>query len=722
MIDTKKGAAVLLVLALAGPGCAWTKSARAARHLERGDRDFAAQKWKEASLEYKSALNLDPDNAKAVRQLGFSLYGMGAFGQAGPYLKKAQEREPASPELALKLGTIYQVAGAMEQAREQANLVLAKEPNNLAGLALLAEAAQTPEEIQQAIALIEERRTALAPADGASRVLGTLYARKKDVPKAEDAFKSAVSTRPESPDAHIALGQLALGRGALAEAEKEFRTAAELAAPDGTARYPLVDFLVRGGRVAEAKPLLLDITAKAADAFPAWIRLGDIALAEGRLDDARQAAEAAVKVSPQHPAVLTLLTRVQLARKETKEAVATARKLVELGPRLPGPHLLLANALIASGERKLAVVELDEAVRLAPRFEDAVLLRAELNLQEGLVDPVVADLESFLVQNKHSARGQVLLGQAYLRKKDGLLATKAFARFAELAPQDARGPFLIGQGLLLQGRLPEAREKFEEALRRAPAFADALSQLVAIAFAEKKPEAALARVQKQVQAAPPSGEMQFVLGRTQLARGDTKAAEAAFLHATELNPNFLAPYLELANLYGRSKDPERAAAMASKALTVDPKQPAALMLSALALQQKGDAKGAAEAYDRLLAVNAKFAPAANNLAWILAEEGKDLERAYQLAQVAHDEAPEDPYVADTLGWVLVKRGSHASALPLFQQSAAKLPQNADVLVHLGLTQAKLGQTEAARETLKKALALNPQVGGAEEARKIVGAP
>ncbi|MBI1958579.1 MAG: hypothetical protein HYS36_05045 [Candidatus Rokubacteria bacterium] len=49
-----------------------------------------------------------------------------------------------------------------------------------------------------------------------------------------------------------------------------------------------------------------------------------------------------------------------------------------------------------------------------------------------------------------------------------------------------------------------------------------------------------------------------------------------------------------------------------------------------------------------MALNPRFAPAANNLAWVLSEHGSDWDKALTLAQTAKEWAPEDPQVSDTL--------------------------------------------------------------------------
>jgi Flp pilus assembly protein TadD len=145
------------------------------------------------------------------------------------------------------------------------------------------------------------------------------------------------------------------------------------------------------------------------------------------------------------------------------------------------------------------------------------------------------------------------------------------------------------------------------------------------------------------------------------------------------------------------------------------------MLKSIAQQMKGDASGAKDGYEKLLKTNPRFAPAANNLAWMLAEEGpnKDLQRAQLLAQAARDAAPQDPQIADTLGWVFYKQGALPGAEALLREAAEKLPTNAEVLYHLGMAQAKLGRNDEARASLARSLELSADHPGAAEAKATI---
>ena len=147
------------------------------------------------------------------------------------------------------------------------------------------------------------------------------------------------------------------------------------------------------------------------------------------------------------------------------------------------------------------------------------------------------------------------------------------------------------------------------------------------------------------------------------------------------------------------------------------------MLKSIAQQMKGDNEKAREGYERLLKTNPRFAPAGNNLAWMLAEDGpgQDLKRAMLLAQAARDAAPQDPQIADTLGWVHYKQGAYPAAEALLREAAEKLPTNPEVLYHLGMAQAKVGRNEEARASLAKSLELSANHAGAADARATLAA-
>ncbi len=90
-----------------------------------------------------------------------------------------------------------------------------------------------------------------------------------------------------------------------------------------------------------------------------------------------------------------------------------------------------------------------------------------------------------------------------------------------------------------------------------------------------------------------------------------------------------------------------------------------------------------------------------------------------MAKIARASAPNDPSVAYTLGWVLYKQNNLEMALKCLKESAEKLPDNAEIQYHLGVTQYKLGNYREAKHTLNHLLKKGVEFKESAEARRIL---
>ena len=124
-------------------------------------------------------------------------------------------------------------------------------------------------------------------------------------------------------------------------------------------------------------------------------------------------------------------------------------------------------------------------------------------------------------------------------------------------------------------------------------------------------------------------------------------------------------------------------------------------------------------YRAALNINPDFAPAANNLAYLLTVQGKNIDEALGYAQMAKEKLFDDPNVMDTLGLIYYKKGLYDSAIGEFADSLEKIPDNAHVHYHLGLAYHKKGDQDRSRAELEKALSLDEEFDGSDEARRIL---
>jgi tetratricopeptide (TPR) repeat protein len=721
MSSSARVGTVFLMIALVLAGCARTPEAKKARYLERGNRYFKQEQYREAILEYRNVLRLDQKEPAATRQLGLAHYQLGQFGLAFRYLTQAQQLDPENTEVRLKLASIYVLGGRPDDATAQVEAVLKKEPGNLDALVIFAGAANTPREIDEALARVQAVQPTLGTTAKLHLALAGLYLRKQDPAAAEREFREAVAREPNSVESHMAMGNFLVSRRDLAGAEGEFRAAADLAPMGSPARVRLADFYLLMRRPEDARRVLKQSTEKAPDSLPAWRLLAQLDFAEGKLADAVKSLDVVLKKNPSDVDGHLLRGRVYLAQNDTTNAIQEFQAVLKSEPRMPAAHYQLAVAYLGTGNIQQAKSELREVLNAAPTSVDATILLAQLNIQSGAVQPAVEDLERVLKLQPQAGGAYLLLGSAYLAQKQPAKAIDTGRRLVAAVPKDARGPFLIGLGLLSQGKRPEARKALETSLELSPGFLDPLIQLVQMSLVDKQPDVALAIARKQATLVSASAPHQMLLAGVYLARRETGPAETAYLKAIELDPKMSEPYRLLAALYADTKRYDQALARLGDALKAKPNDTGALMLTGVIYEQKGDTAKARDAYEKVLAVEPRAAAAANNLAWIYSEYGGDKDKALQLAQMAKEVAPDDPRVSDTLGWILYKRGIYQNALSLLRESAAKLPDNPQVQYHLGMTYAQLGDQANARKALNVAIGSPADFQGKEDARKTLAA-
>ena len=126
-------------------------------------------------------------------------------------------------------------------------------------------------------------------------------------------------------------------------------------------------------------------------------------------------------------------------------------------------------------------------------------------------------------------------------------------------------------------------------------------------------------------------------------------------------------------------------------------------------------------YEKALKINPNFPPAANNLAYLYAERGGNIDVALNLAQKAKEQVPDDPNISDTLGWIYYKKNVPSRAIAYLKEAAEKVPNQPMIRYHLGMAYYKNGNRDLAKKELNEALKIDPKFPGADEARATLNA-
>ena len=184
---------------------------------------------------------------------------------------------------------------------------------------------------------------------------------------------------------------------------------------------------------------------------------------------------------------------------------------------------------------------------------------------------------------------------------------------------------------------------------------------------------------------------------------------------SEKDPKNADLLFRLGETYRRKGDLNSAIEKFRAAGQAAPNNPSPLLALSLLMEGTGKRDQAKPIYEQILKIQPDQAVALNNLAFLKAEEGIDLDQALTMAQRARQKEPNSDDIADTLGWIYIKKNLSEDAVRLFSELIVKAPKNPIYRYHFGMALMQKGDRNAAKRELSLALQSNPS---AEEKVKI----
>lgn len=703
-----------LVIAVS-TGCS-AKSKRD-RHLQRADNYFDANQYSKAEIEYLNALRYDPAHAHTFARLGTIYYEQGRHSRAYPFLGRASELNTNDLSLRLKLGHLYCATGKAAEARNEASFILERVPTNAEAPLLLVESVTSSNDLR----LVRQRLDQLAARVGETAPLqlasGMLQIRQGNLPEAESALKRALSLDPKSAAAHVARGALYVARNDLTNADLAFKTAADLSPPRSVRRLKYADFKIATGQLGEAKQLLAEITHQTPDYLPALIRQADLAFAEKDFTQCGALVNQALALDSISHEALLLKGRCLLAQNNADQAIVEFERLTTLYDSSAPAYYHLALASLVKDDPARAIRNLNRAVSLGTNYVDAILLLAQLNNRQGNSAAAIASLTQLVRQQPQLFQGHVLLADAFLGQRRFDEAVATYRRMQVLFPKNPQIPLFLGAVFTAQNKMTEARQAFQQSQDLAPDSISPLERLVDLDLLDKRYGDAMERVRKRMAKNAQEAQPWLLVAKIHLAQNAADAAEEALHKAIELDPDLRMPYLLLARIHVTANRHQQALERLNGLVAKATNDVAALMQIALIHDTLTNYPAARDTYRRLLAVNPRFSPALNNLAYLYSEHLGQLDEAQRLAEEARRLLPKDPSLADTLGWIYFRKGDYLRALGLLQESAERLPLEPEVQLHLGMTHYMLGEEQPARVALEFAIQSPRDFPGKDEGRR-----
>jgi tetratricopeptide (TPR) repeat protein len=737
--------------------CASTET-KIERHYKKGSSYLSQGKYPEAVIEFRNVIQLNPNHIEGKYQLGvayFKLGGLANFQRAYQTLTEVVEKKPELIDAQAKLGALYLISNDLKRAAEKSDSVLRKDPNNVEALLIQAKIHQLEGRLDEAEKVY--RRTLEFDPKRLSTYndLAGLYLQKKDPASAEEVLRKGLSQEPQSVDAHLSLARFYQMTLQSKEAETFYQKALTLSPQNKSIYFMLAGFYLHEKRGPEAESKLIDATklnpkdpdpflvlgdfyreeGKAAaaeesylrakeaqpEALPSRRKLAEFYLTQDKKKEAAGLVEEILTKSSGDPEGLFLKGRIFILEKKVGDAIDLFRKVIRSEPSFPGIHYYLGLALLMDHDPQQAKSEFSEAVKRNPRDIRSRLILAEIHMRSRSFDLAITEAERVAQEDPSNIKAQVILGDIALFKSDPKKGEGVYQKVIGLAPKEPIGYLRMGALRRLQRKDSEALPLFEKALSLNADSVEALSQIVLIDLANGDSEKALKRVLAQIEASPQNPVLHNLLAKLYVQRKELKKAEESFNKSIELEPNYVASYIDLGSLYVRDKQFDQAIQKLDEALKVRPNGVQIYMLRGVIYDQARKYDQAQIEYEKALKIDPSFAPAANNLAWIYAEHGGNIDQALTLAQTAKERYPDDPTISDTLGWIYYKKSAYIKAVSLLRESAEKLSQNPEVRYHLGMAYAKNGEKVLAKQELAEALKMGKGFPGSEEARKTLKA-
>ncbi len=751
-----KSFTVLLIILMAISGCASDADKKKA-HFEKGNGYFEKGEYKSAVIEYKNAVQLDPKYLAAYIKLGETYLKLANAQEAFRTYARIEKLDPDNLDATAKMATFYLLAKKTDEAKKRVDKILAKTPDHVEALNLKAGIQIREKDLSGAVVTFKHI-IAVAPEKtrpylGLARVLTSLgqrddaraalekaiaidtsaiaphmalvrfYIAGKKFESAESELRRTIALHPENSDLSVILGNFYVRTQKPAAAEKAYRAAITKDAAAIKPYLVLAGFLDATGRGDDA----LKMYQKARELKPDDIRIQDTVaryyFKHRDFDHADKIIAAILDKRPRFFPSRLLKSEINVARRQYPEAIALLDQLVKEDPRSSQAFFLKGLSHIRQGDRQVGKKALDRAVELNPGHVKARLALADLALSERDFDTARRESQAILDLDPHNIRALETAGNADMLSGNLTQAENAFSAIIKVAPDKPIGYYRMG--LLARQRKAngQALTYFNKALALNPKLVDVFTQVVLVHLADKKSGEALSACNAQLEKVKDTpalvAAVQYLKGNVWMTQKKIKNAEAAYQAALTANPDFLRPYYALARIYMMNSQQDKAISQYQAALAKNPNQaqPHMMLGTIYDMQKRPDLSE--KEYRQALKINPDFVPAANNLAYQLAEKNKDLDQALSLARKVKEKYPNDPRVMDTLGWILYKKGIYASAIAELKDSLTKMPKNPAINYHLGMAYHGKGDTDQATKYLKKALSLNNQFDGADQAKEIL---
>lgn len=652
-------------------------------------------------------------------------------------------RNPQHPGFNFYRGVLKLNEGDLDAADAALRIVQSRSPNYAPAMYLMGALKYRQGYYAQAVDQLTRYVKLNGGNSEARQILAAAQLRSGNAASAVDALKP-IADVIEDPRGSLLLGQAYLGAGDLQRATPYLAFAAESDDVNDatTARTTMAAGLLEQGEIDAAIAELEAAVAVPGHADRLDVMLIRTQVEAGRLDAADAASTAFLEREPENPVAHDVRGYVEMARGSTDAARASFERALELNPAFIPSLAKLARIAFDEGDMTEATHRYESVLEQQSGNVTALMGLTQIALARDDKEAAIDYLSRARVGSERALQPRIVLGRLSLGMGDGNTAMEVAQEAMEIAPEDPEALVIAGQAAVLNDDA-DAIIRYANRLQSVVRSADREPGLVVLAglgdlqrragqfdLAERNFNAAFDRgdhslficlgltevalrngssdvARKALEQAKLSGQvaddkLAMLEGDLFVLEGQDAKAVGEYRAAVEAgNQQAILP---LAGALDRSEGRQAAVEYLNEVTKEHPDYaPALLRLGELELlsNRYENAIGAYEAID---ALEPERADVLNNLAWLYLQTNNP--NALDFAQRARELAPNDPNIADTLGWIMVKTGSDPQAGVQVLESAVRASSgDASVRYHLAEAYVAVDRTDDGIETLRAALEL-----------------
>lgn len=252
---------------------------------------------------------------------------------------------------------------------------------------------------------------------------------------------------------------------------------------------------------------------------------------------------------------------------------------------------------------------LDESAVAKLRALGYMAYRAPVS-QESLQHPL-ADPKDKLAEFNSILQATDAIDAGHFQKAEALLA-----QLRRDDPSMYILPFMQGEMAMRQRQDAAAAQYFQECLKLAPEFDQAMTGLAGALQAQGKSEDAIQWLQRALQRNPQNFRAWYEMGWIQQRSGDPGSAIASLQKALEVQPSFAPAYRDLGMLRFQQQDYAEAAASLKKAVDLKLNEPTLFNYLGICYSRSNRLPEALRSYQHALKLNPGYAEAHLNLGFV----------------------------------------------------------------------------------------------------------